>query len=51
MDAGFACSLPEARLVRRAEHLGPGRVLSADQRGFAGRRWNHRKPFHNLLAE
>lgn len=41
--------LADASLVILAEQLGEGRILSTDQRDFAGYRWKNTKPFTNLL--
>ena len=41
--------LADASLVILAEDLGEGRILSTDQRDFAGYRWKNTKPFTNLL--
>jgi len=41
--------LADASLVILAEDLGEGRILSTDQRDFAGYRWKNAKPFTNLL--
>jgi uncharacterized protein len=41
--------LADASLVILAEHLGHGRILSADQRDFNTYRWKNREPFENLM--
>ncbi|MGB7247426.1 MAG: PIN domain-containing protein [Phormidesmis sp.] len=41
--------LADASLVVLAEHLGHGRILSADQRDFDTYRWKNREPFENLM--
>lgn len=41
--------LADASLVILAEDLGEGRILSTDQRDFAGYRWKNTQPFTNLL--
>lgn len=43
--------LADASLVILAEHLGHGRILSTDERGFETYRWKRHKPFANLLFE
>lgn len=42
--------LADASLVILAEHLDEGRILSTDQRDFAGYRWKNTRPFRNLLS-
>lgn len=41
--------LADASLVILAEESGEGRILSTDQRDFAGYRWKNTQPFINLL--
>jgi uncharacterized protein len=41
--------LADASLVILAEHLGHGRILSADQRDFNTYRWKNKEPFENLM--
>lgn len=48
--ANLPMDLADASLVLLAEHLGHGRILSADRRDFAVYRWNDRRSFDNLLA-
>lgn len=39
----------DASLVILAEHLGHGRILTADRTDFSVYRWNSTQPFQNLL--
>lgn len=41
--------LTDASLVVLAEHLGEGKILSADRRDFNAYSWNNQQPFTNLL--
>ena len=41
----------DASLVILAEHLGHGRILSADQRDFEAFRFKNARPFENLLFQ
>ena len=41
----------DASLVILAEHLGHGRILSADQRDFEAFRFKNTRPFENLLLQ
>ncbi|MEH2288187.1 type II toxin-antitoxin system VapC family toxin [Nostoc sp.] len=41
--------MADASLVVLAEHLGHGRILTADQRDFNTYRWNNSNLFKNLL--
>jgi predicted nucleic acid-binding protein len=41
--------LADASLVILAEDLGESRILSTDQRDFAGYRWKNTRPFNNVL--
>ena len=47
--ADLPMDLADASLVVLAEHLGDGRILSADERDFRTYRWKNRRPFCNLL--
>jgi uncharacterized protein len=47
--ADLPMDLADASLVILAEHLGHGRILSADQRDFNTYRWKNREPFENLM--
>ncbi|MGD1865284.1 MAG: type II toxin-antitoxin system VapC family toxin [Phormidesmis sp.] len=47
--ADLPMDLADASLVLLAEHLGHGKILSADQRDFNTYRWNNREPFENLM--
>lgn len=49
--ADLPMDLADASLVTLAEHLGHGRILSTDQRGFRTYRWKYRKPFKNLIPQ
>jgi len=49
--ADLPMDLADASLVVLAEELDDGRILSTDQRDFAGYRWKNRRPFRNLLLE
>ena len=48
--ASLPMDLADSSLVLLAEHLGRGRILTTDLRGFESYRWKGRKPFHNLLV-
>jgi uncharacterized protein len=41
--------LADASLVLLAEHLGTGRILTTNQRGFAAYRWKNRQPFEDVM--
>jgi uncharacterized protein len=43
--------LADASLVLLADTLGHGRILTTDQRDFAGYRFKSTQPFENVLAE
>lgn len=43
--------LADASLVRLAEHLGHGRILSTDRRDFLAYRFKSREPFENLFEQ
>jgi uncharacterized protein len=47
--ADLPMDLADASLVILAEHLGHGRILSADQRDFNTYRWKNKEPFENLM--
>lgn len=47
--ADLPMNLADASLVIVAEHLGEGKILSADQRDFNTYRWKNREPFENLM--
>ena len=49
--ADLPMDLADASLVVLAEDLDDGRILSTDQRDFAGYRWKSRRPFRNLLLD
>ena len=47
--ASLPMDLADASLVILAEHLGHGRILSTDRRGFDVYRWKNHDPFENVL--
>lgn len=47
--ADLPMDLADASLVLLAEHLGEGRIVSADERDFHAFRWKNTHPFQNLL--
>jgi predicted nucleic acid-binding protein len=49
--ADLPMDLVDASLVVLAEENDDGRILSTDQRDFAGYRWKTRRPFRNLLLD
>ncbi len=49
--ADLPMDLADASLVLLAEHIGEGRILSTDQRGFQAYRFKNQKPFQNVLMD
>ncbi len=47
--ADLPMDLADASLVVLAEKLGHGRILTVDRRDFSVYRWQHDRPFQNLL--